>query len=117
MTAGGARLAATAHAAGVSLCVPLQRRHPSTVPPFPKARTVTWLKAWLNAWLRTWLPPRSSQSPERQRALDLIAAVDAGGLPLHPARVNHIARGLGLEVSSRAKVDETVQRIRAALLR
>ena len=33
--------------------------------------------------------------PDRQRALDLIAAVDAGGLPLNPARVNDIGRRLG----------------------
>ena len=71
----------------------------------------------LLAWLKSWLKPRPAPNPERQRALDLIAAIDAGGLPLHPARVNHIARGLGLEVSTRAKVDDTVLRIRAALQR
>jgi hypothetical protein len=76
-----------------------------------------WLKCWLKAWLKPWLKPRPAPNPERQRALSLIAAIDAGGLPLHPARVNHIARGLGLEVSPHAKVDETVLRIRAALQR
>ena len=54
---------------------------------------------------------------DHQRALDLIAAVDAGGLPLNPARVNDIARQLGLEVSAKAPVQETIERIRAALLR
>lgn len=52
-----------------------------------------------------------------QQALALVRAVDAGGLPLHPARVNQIARQLGLEVSSAAPVDQTVARIRAALTR
>jgi hypothetical protein len=55
------------------------------------------------------------RASEIQRAMDLIAAIDAGGLPLHPARVNDIARQLGLEVSSRARMEETILRIRAAL--
>ena len=75
------------------------------------------LSARILAWLKAWLAPRPDPNPERQRALDLIAAIDAGGLPLHPARVNHIARGLGLEVSTRAPVEHTVLRIRAALNR
>ena len=54
---------------------------------------------------------------DRQRALDLIAAIDAGGLPLNPARVNDIARRLGLEVSRHAAMGETIERIRAALAR
>ena len=74
-------------------------------------------KSRLLAWLKSWLKPRRAPHTDRQRALDLIAAIDAGGLPLHPARVNHIARGLGLEVSTQAKVDDTVLRIRAALQR
>ena len=52
---------------------------------------------------------------DHQRALDLMAAVDAGGLPLNPARVNDIARRLGLEVSVRAPMEETLARIRAVL--
>jgi hypothetical protein len=60
------------------------------------------------------LPEKEAPS-ERQRAQDLIAAVDAGGLPLNPARVNDIARQLGLEVSSKAPVQETIERIRIAL--
>ncbi len=64
-------------------------------------------------WVRRllWLPP--CLSPERQRALDLLAAIDAGGLPLNPAKVNDIARQLGLEVSARAPVAQTIDRIRA----
>jgi len=64
-------------------------------------------------WIRRTLcrPPRLS--PERQSALDLLAAIDAGGVPLNPARVNDIARQLGLEVSARAPVTQTIDRIRA----
>jgi hypothetical protein len=58
---------------------------------------------------------RAAPTSDRQRALDLIAAVDAGGLPLNPARVNDIARKLGLEVSTKAPVEETIARIRSAL--
>lgn len=61
------------------------------------------------------LARRPTACPERQRALDLIAAIDAGGMPLNPARVNHIARDLGLEVSTRARPEDTIARIRAAL--
>ena len=72
--------------------------------------------AWLKALLALLAPP-APPTTERQRAFDLIAAIDAGGMPLHPARVNHIARSLGLEVSAHAKVHDTVVRIRAALAR
>lgn len=58
---------------------------------------------------------RRDPDPDRQRALDLIAAVDAGGLPLNPARVNDIGRRLGLEVASSAPIELTIARIRAAL--
>jgi hypothetical protein len=47
----------------------------------------------------------------------LVSAIDAGGLPLNPARVNDIARQLGLEVSSRAPMEQTIERIRQALQR
>ncbi|HSO45372.1 MAG TPA: hypothetical protein VLQ47_07605 [Rhodoferax sp.] len=46
----------------------------------------------------------------------MIAAIDAGGLPLNPARINDIARQLGLEVSKKATVESTIARIRAALV-
>lgn len=57
---------------------------------------------------------RKPLTPE-QRAVDLIAAIDAGGIPLNPAVVNDIARKLGLEVSVTAQMAETIARIRAAL--
>jgi hypothetical protein len=51
------------------------------------------------------------------RARQLIEAIDRGGIPLNAAKVNAIARALGLEVSPRARLEETVQRIRQALSR
>lgn len=51
------------------------------------------------------------------RARNLIAAIDRGGIPLNAAKVNAIARDLGLEVSTRAPLEETLQRIRLALSR
>jgi hypothetical protein len=74
----------------------------------------------LSLWLRARLwprPPPQFSLTERQQAQALVAAVDAGGLPLNPARVNQIARALGLEVSTRAPVEQTIERIRAALAR
>ena len=68
---------------------------------------------WLQAFRRQ--PP--APVSDHQRAVDLIAAIDAGGLPLNPARVNDIARRLGLEVSRHARMEDTVERIRAALQR
>lgn len=55
--------------------------------------------------------------PEVTRAYDLIAAIDKGGVPLNPAKVNQIGRDLGLEVSSKAPVEDTIERIRQALHR
>ena len=46
-----------------------------------------------------------------------LEAVDRGGIPLNPARVNAIARDLGLEVSRKAPVEQTIERIRACLQR
>ena len=61
---------------------------------------------------------RRSQPPsDTDRARQLIAAIDRGGIPLNPAKVNTIARSFGLDVSRRAPVDETVERIRACLRR
>lgn len=67
-------------------------------------------------WLKTRLGGASPPSAE-QRARDLITAIDAGGLPLNPARVNDIARQLGLEVSTKAAMPQTIERIRQALQR
>jgi len=61
------------------------------------------------------LTARKAPPSAAQQAAQLIAAIDAGGLPLNPARVNDIARQLGLEVSKKASVESTIARIRAAL--
>lgn len=75
----------------------------------PAARLLRTLKAWLR---------RKPKLPrELQAGRDVVAAVDAGGLPLDPARINRIARELGLEVSARAPVEDTVARLRAAVER
>jgi len=57
-----------------------------------------------------------STSPEAQ-AKSLIDAIDAGGIPLNPARINEIARRMGLEVSTKAPVEQTIARIRACINR
>jgi hypothetical protein len=69
---------------------------------------------WFTSWLARRRPAALS---DRQLAQDLIAAIDRGGLPLNPARVNQIARSLGLEVSRHAAMADTVERIRQALRR
>jgi len=55
-------------------------------------------------------------SPEMERGVALIRAIDAGGVPLNPMRVNDIGRKLGLEVLGSAPMDETIERIRQRLL-
>jgi hypothetical protein len=47
----------------------------------------------------------------------MLTAIDAGGVPLNPAKINEIARSFGLEVSKNAPVEETIKRIRAAVKR
>jgi hypothetical protein len=60
--------------------------------------------------------PAAPELPhELAQARALIAAIDAGGIPLYPGKVNQIARALGLEVSREAPVEATVARIRAWL--
>lgn len=67
--------------------------------------------------LLKWLGFKRALPSETRQAKALIAAIDAGGIPLNPAKVNAIARNLGLEVSRKAPVEETIRRIRAALER
>ena len=66
-------------------------------------------------WLRNRLSPQSRLPLEWQRAHDVVKAVDAGGMPLNPARINQIARDLGLDVDTRAPVEVTVERLRRLL--
>ena len=74
------------------------------------------MKAAFLVWIRQRLQGRKALT-EIERARMLVAAIDRGGIPLNPARVNAIARDLGLEVSRKAPVEETVERIRGCLAR
>ena len=67
-------------------------------------------------WIRRRFFKRKPLS-DIEQAQQLIIAIDRGGIPLNPAKVNAIARNLGLEVSRRAPVEQTIERIRACLLR
>ncbi len=71
---------------------------------------------WLKVWLQRAAAPQQAPPSDRARAQALVAAIDAGGIPLNPGRVNAIARSLGLEVSVHAPMDATILRIRAALV-
>lgn len=64
-----------------------------------------------------WLRGIPVEPTEIAQARALIKAIDAGGLPLNPVRINQIARALGLEISNRAPQEHTIARIRAALER
>jgi hypothetical protein len=72
------------------------------------------LKALLNRYLgsQTTTPKPTDAI---QRAKDLIAAIDAGGLPLNPHIVNDIGRQLGLDVAVDAPMMDTIARIRKSL--
>lgn len=67
-------------------------------------------------WMRRQLAKRRIP-PEIAQASALIRAIDRGGVPLNPAKINAIARNLGLEVSIHAPVEQTIERIRACLQR
>lgn len=69
------------------------------------------------SWLKRLLCLGKKLPDEYQQASNLIKAVDKGGLPMNPAKVNAIARDLGLEVSVKDPVEKTIQRIRDALAR
>ena len=74
------------------------------------------MRSRLLDWLHCRLFKRQALSDIEQAQM-LIGAIDRGGIPLNPARVNHIARSLGLEVSTRAPVEQTIARIRACVQR
>ena len=74
-------------------------------------------KPVLLRWLKGLFKTRATLPPEMQRAKEMIAAIDSGGMPLNPAKINKIAQDLGLEVSRHALVEDTIQRIRAAVER
>lgn len=68
-------------------------------------------------WLKLRFSAPKTPLSDIEQARQLVAAVDRGGLPLNPARVNAIARNLGLEVSRNAPVENTIERLRAAIAR
>jgi hypothetical protein len=56
-------------------------------------------------------------APEIRNAIDLLAAIDSGGIPLNPAKLNNVAKEIGLDVRKSAKPEETIGRIRRAVER
>lgn len=64
-----------------------------------------------------WFKPADNTPAEILRAKQLIIALDSGGLPLDPAIIVRIAEDLGLEVSKKARMEDTIERIRAASTR
>jgi hypothetical protein len=54
-------------------------------------------------------------TPDVKNAKALLKAIDRGGIPSNPIKVNDIARRLGLTVSPSAPMAETIKRIRTAL--
>ena len=69
------------------------------------------------SWLKALFIAKKKPLSDIDQARNLIAAIDRGGIPLNPAKVNSIARNLGLEVSKKAAVEETIQRLREAIQR
>jgi hypothetical protein len=61
--------------------------------------------------------PAVTTTPEINTAKDLLTAIDKGGVPLNPAKLNNVARDIGLDVSKSAKPEETIRRIRNAVER
>jgi hypothetical protein len=72
---------------------------------------------WFTAQFAAWFRPPPEVVSDIEQARRLIAAIDRGGIPLNPARVNAVARNLGLEVAKRAAVEDTIARLRAAIER
>jgi hypothetical protein len=71
----------------------------------------------LPIWLSRMFKRHAAMPPELRRARALLKAVDSGGVPLNPAKINEIARGFGLEVSRKAPIEDTIRRIREAVNR
>ena len=69
------------------------------------------------SWLKALFTRKKQPLSDIEQARRLLAAIDRGGIPLNPAKVNAIARNLGLEVSKKAVVEETIQRLREAVRR
>jgi hypothetical protein len=80
----------------------------------PKLPMDDW-SDWISALIKN-LPPDSPEQAEDASAIGqakkLLAAIDQGGIPTDPIRINNIGRALGLEVLPCAPMAETITRIR-----
>lgn len=74
------------------------------------------MKAFLHRLFKR-SPAATGPLSDIARARQLIAAIDAGGIPLDKTIITRVAESFGLEVSRTARTDETIMRIRAALKR
>jgi hypothetical protein len=74
------------------------------------------LKAFLRRLFKR-SPDADQPLSDTERARQLIAAIDRGGVPLDKAIINRIAESFGLEVPITARTEDTIERIRAALKR
>ena len=89
----------------------------------PTERVLNWWRRWAPgataapAAVDSPYAPCDSDPPEVAQARALLRAVELGGVPLNPAKVNAVARALGLDVSSRAPMEQTLERLRAAVAR
>jgi hypothetical protein len=68
-------------------------------------------------WLKSLLPAKAAPLSDIEQARRLIAAINRGGIPLNPSRVNAVARNLGLEIAKKAPVEETIEHLRKAVSR
>ena len=68
---------------------------------------------WLSRLFRSHRPALT----DLDRARALLQAVDRGGVPLDPVLVNGLARRLGMDVSRRAPMTDTLGRLRVWVAR
>jgi hypothetical protein len=83
----------------------------------PKLPNDDW-SDWISALIKN-LPLDSPEKNEDASAVGqakkLLAAIDQGGIPTDPIRINNLGRALGLEVLQSAPMAETIDRIRNAI--
>ena len=71
----------------------------------------------LKQWFANHFSRTEAQNCEMTQARQLLRAIDAGGVALNTIKINDIARRIGLEVSRKARPEDTVERIRQAVKR
>ncbi len=73
---------------------------------------------WISALIVN-LPKDYAAPADSNQAINLakqmLAAIDQGGIPTDPIRINKIGRALGLEILASAPMFETISRIRDAI--